>query len=83
MSLRQFTPRTPFDPIRVVVSVYGIVALLLVGVALYALVTRTVVGAILGSVVTITPAFATATVMGLLLVATVFAVRRLEPSTGR
>jgi uncharacterized Tic20 family protein len=83
MTLRQSTPRVQFDLLRVVTSVYGLVALLLVGVAAYALATQTVVGSIVGSVVTLTPAFLAATAMGLLLVATFFAVRRFEPSPGR
>lgn len=83
MNLRQSTPRFQFDVLRVIMSVYGLVALLLVGVAAYALATQTVVGSLVGSVVTITPTFLAATAMGLLLVATFFAVRRFEPSPGR
>jgi uncharacterized Tic20 family protein len=83
MTLRQSTPRVQFDLLRVVTSVYGLVALLLVGVAAYTLATQTVVGSIVGSVVTLTPTFLAATAMGLLLVATFFAVRRFEPSPGR
>ena len=83
MNLRQSTPRFQFDVLRVIMSVYGLVALLLVGVAAYALATQTVVGSLVGSVVTITPTFLAATAMGLLLVATFFAVRRFEPSPDR
>jgi hypothetical protein len=83
MTLRQSTPRVQFDLLRVVVSVYGLVALLLVSVAAYALATQTVVGSIVGSVVTLTPAFLAATAMGLLLLATFFVIRRFEPTPGR
>lgn len=83
MSLRQSTPETAFDPIRVGLRVFGVIAVLLLGIALYALVAETVVGTMLASVVTVTPAFLTATAMGLLLVATFFAIRRFEPSPGR
>jgi uncharacterized Tic20 family protein len=83
MTLRQSTPRVQFDLLRVVTSVYGLVALLLVGVAVYALATQTVVGSVVGSVVTLTPAFLAATAMGLLLVATFFAARRFEPTPRR
>lgn len=83
MSLRQSTPRVQFDPLRVGVTVFGLVALLLVGVAGYALATQTVVGSLVASVVTLTPTFLAATAMGLLLLATFFAVRRFEPTPGR
>jgi uncharacterized Tic20 family protein len=83
MTLRQSTPRVQFDLLRIVTSVYGLVALLLVGVAAYTLATQTVVGSIVGSVVTLTPTFLAATAMGLLLVATFFAARRFEPTPGR
>ena len=83
MTLRQSTPRVQFDPLRVGTTVFGLVALLLVGVAAYALATQTAVGALVGSVVTLTPTFLAATAMGLLLLVTFFVVRRFEPTPGR
>jgi hypothetical protein len=83
MSIRQSTPKPSVKLTSVAVGLFTTLAVVLLGVALYALVGQTALGSLLGSVVTVTPAFVGATVMGLLLVAVFFAVRRVEPNPGR